>query len=122
MPKANQETSVQTLELKVPAGEEVKQEEVTLPVSELDKPWDEEVKVEFDAMLDQLETQADKPVLEYVLPVGSELVVGVPAYIRVLAPNDTKFILSNPTTLTDEVVKIVEDGFETATAWYKEVK
>ena len=66
-----------------------------------------------------------KPVLEYVtvdsfLPV--EIEVGKKAYVKVLGEFDTKELQSTVPVFTQEVIALLDDGFETDNAFYKEVK
>lgn len=69
--------------------------------------------------------QKAKPVLEYVqvksfLPLDIE--VGKRAYVKVLGEFDTLELQSTIPVFTEEVINILEDGFETTNAYYKEVK
>lgn len=66
-----------------------------------------------------------KPTFEFVrvdafLPV--EIVVGQPAYIRVLGEFDTKDMVSTVPVFTQPVTAITDSGFETDDAIYVEVK
>lgn len=66
-----------------------------------------------------------KPIFEFVcvdafLPV--EIVVGQPAYIRVLGEFDIKDMVSTVPVFTQPVTAITDEGFETGDAIYVEVK
>ena len=66
-----------------------------------------------------------KPIFQFVcvdafLPV--EIVVGQPAYVRVLGEFDTKDMVSTVPVLTQPVTAITDEGFETDDAIYVEVK